>query len=398
MSKEYPYPGDYNMAVWNLESAIQTDHFRGGVPKKIDSELVSYKGGYSIVYPIDLKTTTVGLRCWIREIKLARSLYKQARNALQESRLPYFVKFDYIEEAIEVNKKIWPALYMEWADGLQLNRFLDHHIHEPDQVNNLANIFAEMVESLHSHKISHGDLQDGNIIISNTNSPSALQLIDYDTLYCPEFREIPRTLAGVAGFQHPQRSKKSIDPNRVDYFSELVIYLSLRAYAKQPELWSTGQSEQLLFSEQDLQNPERSSVFNKISILSPEISYLTSRLKEFCAETNLNNLEPLEKVLSEQKNIVWVKELDILFKPKPVQAEQKERLVNQPTKTSTTEALDKIFQHREVPKKSQPSGTKRGNLPPKNKPSTTDDGWILWVIIAIIFISLCFFLFAAGLN
>lgn len=398
MSKEYPNPGDYNFAVWNFENTIRTDHFRGGVPKKLDSELISYKGGYSIMYPIDIMATTVGLRCWLREIKLASSLYKQARNALQESALPYFVKFDYIEEAIEVKKEIWPALYMEWADGLKLNRFLDRHIHEPDQVNNIANLFIDLVKNLHRHKISHGDLQDGNIIISNTSSPCALRLVDYDTIYCPAIREIPRTLAGLAGFQHPLRNKKPLDPNKADYFSELVIYLSLRAYAKQPELWSAGQLEQLLFSEQDLQNPDRSDVFRQVSKLSPEIRYLTSRLKAFCAETNLNNLEPLEKVLAEQKNTTGIEELDEIFNVKQTQMLPKERVVIQPKKTSSTEYLDKILQHNEVPTKRQVSGVKRGNLPPKNKPSATDDGWILWVLLGIIFISLCFFLFAAGLN
>ena len=110
---------------------------------------------------------------------------------------------------------------------------------------------------------------------------------------------------------------------------------------------------------------------------------MASRLKGFCAETNLNNLEPLEKVLAEQKKSLWVKELDEFFNIESTKALEQNKSVTQQKKTSSTEGLDKIFQNEKTPAKNQSANAKKGIPLQQLKKDTTKDNWILGVAVAI---------------
>ena len=86
---------------------------------------------------------------------------------------------------------------------------------------------------------------------------------------------------------------------KVDYFSELVIYLSLLGLAEKPDLWSQfgDRTEKgLLFIAEDFKNPDQSDVFRELENLSLDVKQLASKLKEFC-KLSLDQLEPLEAVL-----------------------------------------------------------------------------------------------------
>ena len=195
---------------------------------------MAYSGGYSRVYPIEVGNRTIALRCWIADIGEAKERYRQIKSYLQANPLPYFVQFDYFDEGILVNGKKYPVITMEWVDGLLLNKFLDQQIHNSSVVLQLAQKFELMVKSLHHLRISHGDLQEGNILVENTGERLNLKLIDYDSLFVPSLQGWPNEIMGVPTYQHPKRQQLRLASEKTDYFSELVIYLSLRAYAEKP--------------------------------------------------------------------------------------------------------------------------------------------------------------------
>ena len=87
---------------------------------------------------------------------------------------------------------------------------------------------------------------------------------------------------------------------KVDYFSELVIYLSLLSLAEKPALWRQfgGRTERaLLFVAEDFRNPSQSNVFRELDSISPDVKLLASKLKECCAKPSIDQLEPLETLL-----------------------------------------------------------------------------------------------------
>ncbi len=152
-----------------------------------------------------------------------------------------------------------------------------------------------MVKSLHEEDISHGDLQHGNIMLTKNED---ICLIDYDSLYIPPLSNEEDRIKCLDGYQHPSRSKVINLSPKSDYFSELIIYLSLLAISEEPDLWEDiEQEERLLFSKTDLMNPRSSPVFTQLTKpkkFSAEVVHFTLELERFCGQTDIQSLQPLE--------------------------------------------------------------------------------------------------------
>ena len=150
-----------------------------------------------------------------------------------------------------------------------------------------------MVANLHKHQIAHGDLQDGNILIKQSGINVEIKLIDYDSLFVPTLQGQPEQIVGLPEYQHPKRFAGSGQVNeKVDYFSELVVYLSFLSIAEKPELWNQFKDKTekgLLFSKEDFENPSQSAVFRNLTNLSPDVRQLTAILKDFCTKTSVSN-------------------------------------------------------------------------------------------------------------
>lgn len=295
----HPSKFDYDNAVWNLSKTTRCAEFQGGIARNNGLDLVCYTGGFSRVYLIDNPDRSVALRVWLNEIDNIQTLYTQAEKFFEKKPNPYFVNFHYIQDGIEVNQRKWPILYMEWVDGWTLNQFLDDNLpHSRQQVETAADQFLKMTSNLHQEGVSHGDLQDGNILITNHRTPMRLKLIDYDTLYISNFSGVERQIVGISGYQHPKRARQNVAKEKWDYFSELVIYLSLRAYTESPQLWKPHQEKTLLFSKMDFDAPKDSLTFKMLNSMSSDIRRMAEQLVAYCYETDLNQLQPLEEIMS----------------------------------------------------------------------------------------------------
>ena len=293
----WPSFADYEFAVKNaFVYSVFDPSLKGGKPGK------GMSGGFSRVYPVNIGSKTFALRCWIRDVGDAKRRYEKISAYLKQVGLPYFVDFEYVSEGILVNGIKYPITRMEWANGLPLRAFIEQNLQNADVFSTVATEFQKMVAALHAHEISHGDLQDGNILLRRNGAQVEIKLIDYDSVFVPTLRGYPDSgIVGLPEYQHPQRIA-GVGPTgeKVDYFSELVIYLSFLSLAEKPELWnrfkdSTGDG--LLFSADDFKNPDTSSIFGELEKLSAEVRELAATLKHFCAETSIAQLAALEIVL-----------------------------------------------------------------------------------------------------
>lgn len=299
----YPSRADYTQAVRDYpQYSILDSKLNGGAAKRgPNNQLESISGGFSIVFPFKVGANTFALRCWVRDIEDVETRYQEISNYLRQRNLPYFVNFEFVPEGILVNGSKWPITRMEWAEGETLCQFIENSLHKVNVLKNMASEFLKMVKTLHAHKISHGDLQDGNILIKPIGTDVDIKLIDYDSLFVPTLRGHLDTIVGLAEYQHPSRIAGGGTANeRVDYFSELVIYLSIIALAEKPDLWSQfGQRSEkgLLFAAEDFKNPDQSDIFRELDILSSDVKLLASKLKGFCEKSLIDQLEPLETLL-----------------------------------------------------------------------------------------------------
>ena len=299
----YPTLTDYIQAVRDYPHiSILDSVLKGGTPVRGPNSLRVYSGGFSCVFPFEVGSNTFALRCWRRDIGGAEIRYQEISSYLKQRNLPYFVEFEYIPEGILVNGTRWPTTRMEWAEGETLCEFVKSNIHDPGVLRTAAAEFLKMAETLHNHQMSHGDLQDGNILLRKSGTDVDIKLIDYDSMFVPALRAQPDSvIVGLPEYQHPQRQSGAKGANeKIDYFSELVIYLSLLSLAEKPDLWNQfgGRKEKaLLFVADDFTNPIQSNVFRQLDNLSPDVKLLASKLKEFCAIPSIDQLDPLESLV-----------------------------------------------------------------------------------------------------
>ncbi|MCT7969081.1 hypothetical protein NG799_22465 [Laspinema sp. D1] len=261
--------------------------------------LRSYNGGKAIVYEIETNPHKFALKCWIEDLGDLKIRYKAIDEYLHQVKLPYFVDFSYKEQGILVNGQRFPTVRMEWVKGISFKKFISNNLNNSGCIRDCADKFLIMVNSLHKNKISHGDLQHGNIMVRNTGE---ICLIDYDSLYIPALSNEEDRIKGLDGYQHRNRSKLVKLSPKSDYFSELIIYLSLLVISEKPSLWkSIEKEERLLFSKADLINPRSSPMFaelTKATQFSPEVIYFTLELEKFCQQPDIHSLQPLEYLVN----------------------------------------------------------------------------------------------------
>ena len=300
---QWPSPAAYTAAVrFYSHLSLQDPKLKGGKVKMgRDNFALSYAGGFSIVFPIDVGSETFALRCWTKGVDDAQVRYEKISDYLLQVSLPWFVDFRYEPEGIKVMGEMYPITCMEWVDGETLRDFIGKNLQTPNIFRIVAGEFQKMVATLHDHQISHGDLQDGNILIKQNGTNVEIKLIDYDGLFVPTLQGQPEQIVGLPEYQHPTRMVSGGQANeKVDYFSELVIYLSFLSLAEKPELWNRVKDKTergLLFSKEDFENPDQSDIFQQLANLSPDVQQLTATLKDFCTKTSIDQLKPLKAIL-----------------------------------------------------------------------------------------------------
>ncbi len=274
-----------------------------------------YCGGFCIVYPLkNAQGKKYAFRVWHQEIDGIKDRIKKISDYLHQINIPYFVEFDFVENALRVpdayngDQQI-DAIRMDWVSGDNLMKYLNSIIignlsdaEKKAKIQDLAAKFKEMVIILHEKRISHGDLQHGNIIVTPQQE---LKLVDYDSVYVPTFIDEVQVTSGLVGYQHPcRKGNNEIATEKDDYFSEYVIYTSLLAYAEDLSLWEVLDDEDhprdeysLLFKEADFQSPTQSALFTKLrQSQNQDITELVDILIRVLQEPNCKNLQPLETI------------------------------------------------------------------------------------------------------
>jgi uncharacterized protein YjbI with pentapeptide repeats len=207
--------------------------------------------------------------------------YKLISEYLSQHEIPYLVDFEFLTQGILVKGEWYPILKMDWVQGSEIDRYIGEHIDDSQVLLRLDRQLKQLQKDLQQVGIAHGDLQHGNIMV---DSEGELKLVDYDGMYVPALRGAPPLEVGHPNYQPPMRSSKDFS-DRLDEFSFEVISLSLRALASQPNLWETfhEDNKNLIFRQNDFQEPELSPVFQTISnIPDDETRELCDRLIRRC--------------------------------------------------------------------------------------------------------------------
>lgn len=292
---------DYVNSI-QVPQLIKTQKLQGGYPEMNGIRPIMFTGGYCVVFPY-VADKKYAVRCWHASLNGAQERTSIISEYLSRINLPYFVDFQYYDEGIATPKGVMPIVVMDWVDAKPLKLYIEDNLHRPDVLSRLAESFIQMAEDLHANSISHGDLQHGNIMVRANGD---IVLVDYDSMYVPELDGYPNEIYGLDGYQHPLRkTEKKVSP-KADYFSELVIYTSLKAIEKYPELWKELEirdTDTLVFSKEDLYSKGKTPIFNRLSA-DPYLSELVEDMLRFLNCSSIESLEPIETIEPYRKRAI----------------------------------------------------------------------------------------------
>ena len=275
--------------------ALIKDEFvkRGTFARLKNGDLQACVGGFSIVFPVVVDGVEWAFRCWHTTVDDSESRYRHIGLYLNQLNIPYFCSFSYASQGIVVNGRTWATTRMRWVDGLTIKEYICRNVRDSQKITRLADSFLKMCLTLHEHHIAHGDLQHGNIIVSGSGN---LYLVDYDSLYVPSMRSDFRdVITGLVDYQHPSRKSNRVSSDRLDFFSELVIYLSIIAIAEKPSLvndYKVQDTEALLFKAEDYADFRGSKIYRELSGLSSTVRQYLSLLESYLKESDISALQP----------------------------------------------------------------------------------------------------------
>lgn len=286
---------DIITAIKNSDIFLKIPELQGAKPRlNPNGSPFAFVGGFNMVFQLEHQNKKWAFRVWHVPMGENKDRYLAISKYLTNSKLPYFADFIYDEKGLLVNGELTDTIRMEWLDGILLKDYIEKNLNDKPKLEQLANDFLVMSKTLRANKISHGDLQEGNLLVDDSGK---IRLVDYDSICIPAIEGQPELVTGLKGYQHPSRFKNSKASLKADYFSELIIYLSILGIAEKSELWEKYQVKDtcyLLFTETDFEKIESSQIYLDLKGASLLIDKLLIVLKKYTDESNYLNLRSFE--------------------------------------------------------------------------------------------------------
>lgn len=289
IKRSWPNSSSYAQALQNVDFSISKKYDDLRSSKFIPNSNVKYKslihgaGNFGVVFKFQMKENFYAMKCFTRASQYIDIRYYEISKKIESARLPFLIDFRYYAEAVRTPSKpseYFPVITMEWIEGRTLFNYINENYKDSAKMSAIAKSFIQCVIDMQSQSIAHGDLSGDNILITDKLQ---IKIIDYDGMFVSALSNLGSEELGHESFQHPKRGKY-YGP-RLDNFSALVIYLSLYALSKSPDLWVYNQNDpdKLLFDINDFNSPEKSEVFSKIDKLGGKSLRLAKILKDYIA-------------------------------------------------------------------------------------------------------------------
>lgn len=288
-------------SIENKNVLVLDEHAKKGIfERDTRNRLIAYAGGFTVVFPYNTQDGKKwAFRCWHSDVSNTKNRYETIAKAIRKAQLDFLCDFDYIEKGINVEGIIYPTTRMRWVDGVTIKDYIYQNKDSKNTLKSLAENFLKMTLALHEQSLAHGDLQHGNILVDGNHH---LHLVDYDSFYCPKLKGEPDTVTGLPDYQHPSRKGNNFVSEKLDYFSELIIYLSIIAIAENPSLadkYKIKDADRLLFSKEDFKDITHSQVYNDIILLGKDFVDLLKILENYLEHTDIHELIPFGIALQE---------------------------------------------------------------------------------------------------
>lgn len=276
-AQRFPDGNAYVEAIQNTDNLKDADLLTGSYERRANGLPKPYSGGFTTTFNFKTPSGHYAVRCFTRGSTDLERRYHAITEFLRLVRNAAFCQATYLTDGIRVDGRWWPIIKMVWVNGRQLNNEVEAQLGNSAGLIDLATKFRTIVRELGVLGVAHGDLQHGNIIVTE----GTLRLIDYDGIYLPALHGMKASEFGHQNYQHPGRGSAPFD-GRLDRFSSIVIYTALVALAADPSLWQRfNNDENILFRATDFTSNGRSDLF--VALLNiPATRQLATNLIELC--------------------------------------------------------------------------------------------------------------------
>lgn len=220
-------------------------------------------GGFALTYTVSVGAGKYAVRCFHKQSPDLESRYKAVSAKLKDLSSKYFVPFEFQLQGVQVQGGKFPVVKMAWAAGDTLGEFVSDNFRNGRVLADLRESLVKLASYLESNVIAHGDLQPGNLMVSQGGK--VVQLIDYDGMFVPEIKQLGAAEIGHRNFQHPSRTGVHFNPF-LDRFSFISLVVALKALERDPDLWDESQSDwdSFVFRASDFSDPASSKVFQRL--------------------------------------------------------------------------------------------------------------------------------------
>lgn len=191
------------------------------------------------------------------------------------------------QEIVGTTDKGMPVMKMPWIEGPTIGRYIYNHLNQPQKLTELRENFLALIEKLRRGQYIHRDLSEKNIrILPN----GAFRLLDQDSVAVPSFFGEKAIETGNVEFQHPHRGNEIVYAKDGDYFSSIVVYLTIYLLEKIPALHAMFDEDDLtLFSRRDYLTPDNALVFKTIlaSTTDATTKNMVERFMQICKSPSI---------------------------------------------------------------------------------------------------------------
>jgi tRNA A-37 threonylcarbamoyl transferase component Bud32 len=313
----WPTPQDYNEAMQAPWLNLKDNALQSGKPALDFLGLPRpMTGAFASVYKLEFAGRSYAIKLFLRNIPDQQARYIELSRAINSKELTNTVGFQYQPEGISVKGKNFPLLRMDWAEGDNLDLYIEDHLAEPGSLAVLLYHFRQMINNLRNSGVAHGDLQHGNILVNNGD----LKLVDYDGMYVAKLKGMRSNELGHPNFQHPGRTGMHFGPY-LDHFSSWAIQTSLLSVSVDPSLWGklSGGDDCLLFRRSDFEKPDQSDAFKLLESHDSEAINSQARLLRRLLDYPPEHVPALDEHITDVSHLPSFKPVEVATKSKAVE-------------------------------------------------------------------------------
>ncbi len=327
MIDNWPGHNEYDVAIKNHHKTFPPEYKNGDfVLQNVHPIPIREVGGFAIAYKFKKNDDDeLAIRVFQEKgfSKKRGERFKKISKFFQDEnileKIPSLVSFQFKSEAItlknirikdkngsiETKSEIkFPLIEMQWVKGQNMGNYINKIFDDKQKMIQLSEKIRIVFSDLENNGVSHGDIAPENIIITPKEE---IKLIDYDGFFIPQFRGDSPVEEGHTEFQHHNRGNSNIKDypvydEKLDRFSALVTYLSLKAIAYDPSFKNFIDNDKVLcFTKEDfmkIKNGEKPEIIIELEKTKDGlICDLTDELIKSCKEDR-PNIRSLEEIIN----------------------------------------------------------------------------------------------------